>query len=185
MIEQMTASGASSTGVWLAPRWPRVAATLDDLARLALGTAVAFLVGMAYLFWRTSWGAVDATAADTAIATAVLMTSVPTWTAWMLAGALDDGATPGQRRRGLRVRFDGSDGSGVRLLRFAIHPLSGPGWLWLATIFFLLDTTLLSWLLLLFAAVVTLSGLGSLVLLMIGRRALHDLVLRSEVGAIR
>lgn len=164
-----------------AARGRRVAATVDDLARLALGTIIALAASIGFLFWRTAWGAVDATALDTAIATAVLLTPAPTWLSWMLAAALDDRATPGQHRRGLGVRFGRSEPSGLRLLRFAIHPLSAPGWLWLAAIAFLIGAPLLSWLLLFIASVVAISGLGSVALLALGRRALHDLLLRSEV----
>lgn len=161
----------------------RVAATAGDLGRLSVGVIGAFLAAMAYLFWRTAWGAVDATAFDTAIAAAVLLTPAPTWLAWMLAGAIEDRATPGQQRRAIVVRFARSEWTGARLLRFAIHPLSAPGWLWLATITYLLDAPLLTWLFMLFAAVVALTGLGSIVLLAAGRRTFHDLLLRTEVEA--
>lgn len=161
----------------------RFAAVADDLGRLLVGSIATFLVALAFLFWRTSWGAVDATASDTAIATALLLAPAPTWLAWMLAGAIEDSATPGQRRRGIGVQF-ASPRRRARLIRFAIHPLSAPGWLWLAAIAYLLALGPLSWLLTFVAAAVTVTGLGSTILLALGRRSLHDLVLGSSVSEV-
>lgn len=174
-----TAAAAGS----LASTHTRLAAAADDLARLVLGSIVVLIAAIGFLFWRTSWGAVDATASDTAIAAALLLAPAPTWIVWMLAGTTDDQASPGQRRRGIRVHFP-STGHRRALIRFAIHPLSAPGWLWLSAIAYLLALGPISWLLAFFAAAVTITGLGSIVLLALGRRALHDLILGSDVTYI-
>lgn len=166
-----------------AARRARIAATAGDLSWLAVGSIATFLVAFAFLFWRTSWGAVDATARDTAIAAALLLAPAPAWLAWMLVAAIADRATPGQQRQAIGVRFTGADRRWKRLLRFAIHPLGAPGWLWCGAIIYLLEVPLLSWLLFLVAAATLLSGLGSAFLLAVGRPALHDQILRSRVEA--
>ena len=166
-----------------APRGARLAAARSDIAWLAAGSLLTLAVAFGFLFWRTSWGAVDASAGDTAIAAALLLSVVPAWLAWMLVSLLEDGGTPGQRRRGLIVRPGVRAWPGAPLLRFALHPLSAPGWLWLAAIMFLVAAPSVGWLLIVAAAIVTLGGLGSAVLIALGRRALHDLLARTTVEA--
>ena len=165
----------------LAPRGARFAAAFWDLSWLGLGSLLAVVVGFGFLFWRTRWGAVDAGDGDTALAAALVLSVVPTWLAWMLASLLGDGGTPGQRQLGLIVRGAANAWPAARLLRFALHPLSAAGWIWLAAILFLMGAPSVGWLLIVTAAAITLGGLGSVVLLGVGRRALHDLLARTNV----
>jgi hypothetical protein len=158
----------------------RIAATVDDLIRLAVLSLVTGLVAFAYLFWRTSWGALDGGAVDTAIAAALLLAPPAAWTAWVLAAALE-GATPGQARRGLLVRREATARRGALLLRFALSPLAAPGWLWLGAVWYLLAVPVFAALFALAAGVAALFGLVSLVLLAAGRRPLHDAIARTTV----
>ena len=136
-----------------APRRTRFAAAFWDLSWLGLGSLLAVAVGFGFLFWRTRWGAVDAGDGDTALAAALVLSVVPTWLTWLLASMFGDGGTPGQHRRGLVVG-PAVHGWPVRLLRFALHPLSAPGWIWLAAILFLMGAPSVGWLLIVAAAVV-------------------------------
>jgi len=164
-----------------ASRSDRFSAAVSDLLRLAGGSVFAFLVAVAYLFWRTAWGATDAGATDTAIATALVLAPAPVWSAWLLAAAIDSGATPGQSRHGLAIRTLGDAGRRARIGRFAAHPLSLPVWLWLAALAFLGGAGLLSWIFAVTALLIGLAGLGSAILIAVGRRPFHDLIARTTV----
>lgn len=164
-----------------APPAARFAAAASDALWLAGGSVGASVLALVFLFWRTSWGAVDAGTVDTAIAAALVLAPAPAWLAWMLVAAIADEATPGQERRRLVVLLHANAWPGARALRFALHPASTAGWLWLAVITFLLKAPWLGWLLVVAAIVVTLGGVGSAILIILGRRALHDLFARTRV----
>jgi len=167
----------------VAPRGARVRATLFDVGALLAGGAVALLVGVLYLLVRTSWGTYDAGDFDSALATALLLAVPPTWMAWMLTSITERGATPGQRRAGLVVANREGGRRWARLLRMALHPLSVPFWLWSGAMFLLLGTPLLAILVLLWAGVVMIGGLISMVMFAIRPRtpAIHDLLARTRV----
>jgi hypothetical protein len=196
MIDGMTYLGASTADhvgraapdrrspLAPAPRADRLFSMLTDIAWLAAGSIAAFVVAFGFLFWRTGWGAVDAGAGDTAIATALLLAPAPTWLAWLIVSVLDEHASPGQRERGLVVTTTAQAWPGAQLIRLALHPLSLPGWLWLSTITYLLAAIWLSWLFLLVVLVVALTSVGSAILIVIGRRPLHDILGRTNVETI-
>lgn len=193
MIDRMAHLGASTADpvrradpAGRSPRAParatdRLLSILTDVAWLTAGSIGAFVVALGFLFWRTSWGAVDAGAGDTSIATALLLAPAPTWLAWLISSVLDERASPGQRERRLVVTTTPQAWPGARLIRLALHPLSLPGWLWLSTITYLLAAIWLSWLFLLIALVVALTAAGSAILIVIGRRPLHDVLGRTNV----
>ena len=174
---------AGVSGRQPAPRSARFAAAASDGLRLAAGSLATLLVAIAFLLWRTSWGAVDASLVDSSIAAALILSPAPTWIAWLLSSVIEDAATPGQRRRDIAVGFQAAPWPGARLLRFAVHPLSVPGWLWLAAIAYLLDLPPLTAILSFVTVAVALTAVGSAILLAAGRRPLHDLLLRTEVEA--
>lgn len=159
----------------------RFAAAISDMRWLAMLSVGAFVIALGFLFWRSSWGAVDADSSDTAIAAALLLAPGPAWLARLLLCAIADHATPGQQRRQLVVGLAANARAGARLFRFALHPFSAAGWFWLATIAFLLDALWLTGLFLLAGVMVALFAVGSAILIILGRRALHDLLARTRV----
>jgi len=164
-----------------APRTDRLLAMLADMAWLAGASIAAFVVALGFLFWRTSWGALDAGAGDTAIAAALLLTPAPTWLAWLVSSVLNQHASPGQRERGLVVAAAPQAWPSARLIRLALHPLSLPGWLWLSAITYLLAAIWLSWLFVLVTLVVGLTAVGSAILISVGRRPVHDTLAGTNV----
>ncbi len=172
------------TGKHATSRRGRLAASaIDAGAALAL-LAAAVAVAMLWLLLRTDLGRDDAGAGDAVVAASLVAATIPAWTAWLVARLWRDGATPGQRRRGLTLAA--SDGPRWRsLARLAAHPLSLPFWLWLTVTAALAEIPWL-WLVPTIAATtVTLVSLASLALLLAQpqRRAVHDLLARTRLTA--
>ncbi len=106
----------------------RATALAIDLIYGGLASLLALLVAMLWLLVRTAWGRDDVPTPDATAAAALLLAATPAWLAWTALRLVQRGATPGQARAGLRV----TGRPRQRLLRFALHPLAVPGWLWLA-----------------------------------------------------
>lgn len=136
-------------------RGRRAAALLIDLATLALLLAVAVAVALAWLLVRTAWGRDDALDGDTAVAFALVGAMPPVWLARLALALARDGATPGQRARGLRVEVRAERVGGLgrvvgsvparRALRLLAHPAGVVGWTWLAGVAWVADAGVLAW----------------------------------------
>lgn len=118
----------ASSATTAVPLGRRVTAVAIDLIYGGLASLFALLVAMLWLLVRTAWGRNDIPTPDATAAAALLLAATPAWLAWTALRLVQRGATPGQARAGLRVTGRPSQ----RLLRFALHPLAVPGWLWLA-----------------------------------------------------
>jgi hypothetical protein len=162
-----------------------------DVASVVVGTLVAVVIATIWLLLRTGLGRDDAGGGDAVVALSLVAAVVPAWTVYAGAMAWRRGSTPGQRRLGVVVQSRGSGealagASWRRGVRLAMHPLSLPGWSWLALTALL---TGVPWLWVPFglaAAVVALAGLASLVLLLVrpALPALHDRVARTSLTAL-
>jgi hypothetical protein len=106
----------------------RAAALAIDLILGGLASAAAGLLAGGWLLLRTGWGRDDVPSGDATFAGALLLAATPAWLAWSAARLVLRGATPGQARARLLV----TGSRGRRLLRLACHPVSVPGWSWLA-----------------------------------------------------
>jgi hypothetical protein len=170
-----------------AARAARAAALSFDLAVLLTAEGTALAAAVVYLLLRTSWGAVDAGAGDTAIAASLLLAVPPAWTAWLLAGVIAEGATPGQQRRGIAIARRTGSWRHARLLRSALHPSSVPAWVMLGALLWLAGLAPLGWLLLGWAALLLGAAVVSVVILAVApqRRALHDAVARTRPVSVR
>lgn len=166
----------------------RLAAVAFDLAPLVAALALALVVALAWLLWRTHAGRDDVRERDGLVAASMLAAVPPAWVAWLAPGILE-GATPGQRRAGLAVE---ARSTAARLIRAAAHPLAVVPWAWLTVAMLALDLRPAAVAFGVDAALVTLGGLASIVLwgARPGARALHDrlagtrLVLASPAGVM-
>ena len=170
-----------------APRAARAGALGFDVSVLLIAEGVALAAAVVYLLLRTSWGAVDAGAGDTAIAASLLLAVPPAWSAWLLAGVVVEGATPGQQRRGIAIARRTGSWRHARLLRSALHPSSVPAWVVLGALLWLAGLVPLGWLLLGWSALVLGAAVVSFLILAVApqRRALHDAVARTRPVRVR
>ncbi len=149
------------------------ASALYDAFTLVAWVSLGCLLASAWLFVRSSYGAVDVEVRDAQAAAAVVLAMPPTWLAWYSRGLLQ-GRTWGQTRGGVRVEGTARQ----QILRFVMQPLALPLWSWVTVIF------LASGLPLVAAGVVILMGaitFGALVsslewLFVADSRAVHDRV---------
>ena len=161
-------------------RGARLAAVGLDAGTLLVVLTGTLIVALAYLLAQTSWGRFDVGVGDAFVATAIVGSSAPAWTAWQLAELYLRGATLGQRRLGLAV-----EGAAPwrPLARFAVHPLALPAWGWLALTALLAELPWLPLLPALATALVALAGLVSLATLLVRPAAppLHDRAARTRL----
>jgi len=168
---QPAAPLAAARAIEAPTRRDRLVAAAVDGAALAAFEAVAFVLAVTWLLARTEAGAIDVRDGDAVVAASMLAAAPAAWIAW-LALAAARGATPGERRAGLRV-----DSTPRRaLLRQAARPLAGLVWAWLA-LFVLV--TLGPWpalVPLIVAALIEVAGLASTALWLVRPTApaLHD-----------
>ncbi|TAJ19780.1 MAG: hypothetical protein EPO65_05770 [Dehalococcoidia bacterium] len=106
----------------------RAVAFAFDLVYGALASLTALVVAAGWLLLRTAWGRDDVPSGDATFAAGVLLAATPAWLTWTALHLAQRGATPGQARAGLRV----VGSTRRRLIRFSVHPLMAPGWIWLA-----------------------------------------------------
>ena len=181
-MPRMLACPLQPTGLLLEPprTRARIAAILLDAA---LGAGLALLTGAIATTWllvRTRAGALDAGAGDAAVGLALVLASVPAWLTWLAFDLASQGATPGQRARGLVVRGRPHR----RALRLLVHPLGSVGWLWLALVTWLALLPALTLLFASIAIVVIGSGITSLLLAVRtrGSRAIHDRIVNTRLS---
>ncbi len=156
-------------------RLDRATAFAIDLGWGALAVLAATLLAFGWLFVRTDLGATHVTDGDSIIAAAVIGAAIPAWIGWVALHALTTGATRGQQRTGLRVEVTSARPL-ARALRLALHPISVPGWLWLAAVVAILEVPWLPLLVVLIGATIALMGVISIALLITDPSAapLHD-----------
>lgn len=151
-------------------RRARINAVAFDLACIAGSAVLGGLLASTWLFLRTSAGAVDAGRGDSALALAIAMAGVPAWYGLAALDVATAGATPGQRRAGLRVE----GGPVARLARFAMSPAALPAWLWLSVMAMLTSLYPIQLLFASLAAAAVGLALTSTVLVATGHRGLHE-----------
>lgn len=165
-------TGAPGLAVPEAPalRGRRVRALAVDLGTMALASLLASAVAVAWLLLRTGAATTDPSAGDSAIAFALALSALPAWYALAALDVLEAGATPGQRRAGLRI--EGAPAR--RLVRLSLAPVALPGWAWLSTVALLTAVYPLALLVASVTAIVAVAALASTALVAAGRRGLHD-----------
>ena len=162
-----------------APPTRRMLAVAVDLIYGGAASLLAALASGGWLFLRTAWGRDDVPSGDATFASALLLAATPAWLAWTALRLAQRGATPGQARCGLRV----TGSPRRRLLRLALHPLTVPGWLWLATLAAVATFEVLAVACAAAGGVALLGGLvtAGRTLLRPQARGLHDLIARTRL----
>lgn len=156
-------------------RLDRAAALAVDLGWGALAVLAAALLAFAWLFIRTDRGAQHVTDGDSIIAAGLVGAAVPAWLAWIAVRALAEGATHGQQRMGIRVEAR-MQRPVPRLLRLLVHPVSVPGWLWVAGVLAIVEVPWIPVFVGLIAVTIAVMGVISALVLTVnpGADALHD-----------
>ena len=109
------------------------AAIALDWLTLAGAMAVGLACSAAVLLVITGWGQYDVGANAALVVSVALVSLIPAWAAWQMSRLHSSGATYGQRRLSLAVE----GGPRRNALRFLMHPVSAPLWLWVGTTVFL------------------------------------------------
>lgn len=157
----------------------RLLAFATDLIYGGLASLLAASAAGGWLLLRTGWGRDDVPSGDATFASALLLAATPAWLAWTAIRLAQRGATPGQARCGLRV----VGRPRRRLLRLAAHPLSVPGWLWLAILAAIATFEVLAIACAAAGLAVLLGGLvtAGTALLRPRARGLHDFIARTRL----
>jgi hypothetical protein len=167
-------------------RTRRFVAAAIDVATLLVAIVLAAVAGIGYLLVRTGWGLFDASVFDAFVAASLVLTMLPAWLACQAMRLMRRGATFGQDC--VRLRLFMRDGAQpyAPMLRLAMHPLSIPGWLWLAALAGIAGIPWLQIVLLVPALLLFLGGIVSagIILARPGSPALHDRLAKTAVTRV-